>query len=126
MCEIYFFLSLVREFILSTIITLIMEKFKFSFGMIYDIIPAILLILFGVTNPVLIISSISLLISRLLLGLNRAQWLTLIFTVIYIINSIIGAFLWENLIIVEKAITVLILAKSTLLISKISRELYNY
>ncbi len=103
-----------------------MEKFKFSFGMIYDIIPAILLILFGVTNPVLIISSISLLISRLLLGLNRAQWLTLIFTVIYAINSIIGAFLWENLIIVEKAITVLILAKSTLLISKISGELYNY
>jgi hypothetical protein len=103
-----------------------MEKFKFSFGMIYDIIPATLLILFGVTNPVLIISSISLLISRLLLGLNRAQWLMLIFTVIYTINSIIGAFLWENLIIVEKAITVLILAKSTLLISKISGELYNY
>ena len=101
-----------------------MAKFKFSIGMIYDIIPILLLIMFGSINPVLLIASISLAISGLLIELNSAKWLMLGLTVIYMITGFMAAFSFGNMSFLETLVTSLILTKSIVVISKICGELF--
>ena len=101
-----------------------MAKFKFSIGMIYDIIPILLLIIFRSINPVLLIASISLAISGLLIELNSAKWLMLGLTVIYMIAGFMAAFSFGSMPFLETLVTSLILTKSIIVISKISGELF--
>lgn len=101
-----------------------MAQFKFSAGMIFDVIPILLLFIFGSTNPVLLISGISLAISGLLIELNSAKWLMLSLTVIYMITGILATFSFGSMPFLETLVTSLILTKIILLISKFSEELF--